>query len=266
MTPSPLPAIDEALTNAVRKRSTEFATQVRSLATTSTAVPTLQWTAADLAQHVAGLPQFWLGQHQSGPNFALPPDFAAFSDDARSHLVETGPHALADLIEREFELLTAHLTESDGQWLYGVHVAPSKLFGLAINELILHGRDLAAISGATPPTYESFEALAAADALMSTAGSFVDKEKARAQPDGIYHVRFRGGKDYTWTKKDDTLRITEGKPAKADAHLVTDPATFLLSSLGRISQLRAGLSGKMLSYGRKPWRFLGLANITVDGV
>lgn len=39
-----------------------------------------------------------------------------------------------------------------------------------------------------------------------------------------------------------------------------------MASLGRISQVRAGLSGKMITYGRKPWRFLGLGKIASDGV
>jgi hypothetical protein len=41
---------------------------------------------------------------------------------------------------------------------------------------------------------------------------------------------------------------------------------FMLSSLGRVSQVKAALSGKMVTYGRKPWRFVGLGNVVADGL
>ncbi len=70
----------------------------------------------------------------------------------------------------------------------------------------------------------------------------------------------------TWTKEGGELRISEGKPARPDAKMKADPVMFLLSSLGRVSQARAALSGKMRVSGRRPWRFLGLSKIVVDGV
>ena len=36
--------------------------------------------------------------------------------------------------------------------------------------------------------------------------------------------------------------------------------------LGRASQVTAALRGKMVGYGRKPWRLIALGNIKVDGV
>ena len=123
-----------------------------------------------------------------------------------------------------------------------------------------------AVTGVQALEHTSAEARAAVDAIMRTTPVFIDAGKARAQPDGVYHVRFKGGQSYTWTKAGPVLEVTVGKPAKADAHLVADPTMFLLSSLGRVSQVRAGLSGKMVAYGRKPWRFLGLGKIAVEGV
>ena len=102
--------------------------------------------------------------------------------------------------------------------------------------------------------------------MMLTTPSFVDEGRAGAQPDGVYHVRFRGGNDYTWTKRRGTLAIERGRPDRADARLSADPATFLLASLGRVSQVRAALSGGMIAYGLRPWRFVGLGTIAIDGV
>ena len=101
---------------------------------------------------------------------------------------------------------------------------------------------------------------------MAIAPAFVDSAKAAAQPDGIYHVKLRGGTDWTWTKSGGALHVSAGKPTKADAHLNTDPEAFILSSQGRIGQIAPALTGKSIAYGKKPWRLLGLANIVADGV
>jgi hypothetical protein len=66
--------------------------------------------------------------------------------------------------------------------------------------------------------------------------------------------------------EDGTLTVGLGKPARADCHLIADPATYLLLSLERTSQIKAALTGKMIGYGRKPWLFNRLAMAKVDGV
>ncbi len=115
-----------------------------------------------------------------------------------------------------------------------------------LNEAAMHGLDLALVTGGPVPKLDRREANAVCDATMAIAHVFVDPVKLAAQPDGVYHIKFRGGKDYTWTKRGSELIATEGKPPKADAHLNTDPAMCMLSSLGRIGQAKAALSGKPL--------------------
>lgn len=255
------------LIEAARRRTHEFADQLRGVSDTSKRVPNLEWTVADLAQHVAGMPEFWQARHADGDHFELPDDFASYSDDVRAHITETDANELADLIVSGCSSYIDDASHGDHErWIYGNRTSTSLMLGNLISELVLHGRDLASVTGAPAPTLERNEALVAADAMMITTPVFIDPEKAKAQPDGTYHVRFRGGNDYTWTKTDDQLIVTKGKPAKADAHLNTDPATFVMSALGRISQVRAGLSGKMVTYGKRPWRFLGLGTIAIDGV
>lgn len=137
---------------------------------------------------------------------------------------------------------------------------------LFLNEFIVHGQDLAAVTGAPKPTHTPAMAHRAIDGMFTTTPAFVDPDKAAAQPDGVYHLKFRGGLDYTWTKSGRELLITKGKPAKADAHLNADPIAFILSSLGRIGQIKPALTGAIVSYGKKPWRFLGLGTVLADGV
>lgn len=252
---------------AVRRRAGEFAAQLRSGVDGAASVPGMEWSVAELAQHVASLPDYWTSFDELADGFEQPDDWTEFFAKARSHIDDRDPARLADLIDGNFDEFLDWLTEGEAQaWLYGQQVDKAIFAGFALNELILHGRDLAGATGAAEPTFERREANLAADAVVSLMPVFVDPAKASAQPDGVYRVSFRDGNDYTWIKEGSTLAVEPGRPPKADADLIADQATFLLASLGRISQLRAGLSGKMISYGRRPWRFLGLGSIAVDSV
>lgn len=255
------------LNRAARRRVRQFSSQVRQLSDLDAPVPNLAWTTGDLARHVACLPSFWHSHNEAGDVFVRPADFARYSDEQRAHITESDPSRLADLIDTNFDdFLDGLSADHQHRWLYGVRTNTDNLCGLTLNETILHGRDLAAVTGATPPMFERFEANGAVEATMATAPCFVDEARAHAQPDGVYHLRFRGGNDYTWTKQGGELRIERKRPARADARLNADPATYLLASLGRIGQIQASISGKMIVYGRRPWRFLGLGTIIIDGV
>lgn len=259
------------LLDAIGKRTAEFATQLRSLpsrVSAITPVPNLEWSIADLAQHIACLPHFWGGLIAEGDRFEVPSDFVAFSAQARAHITETDPHSLADLIESEFGAFNQNLADPTvaPRVLYGQPLTAQQLGGLAVSELVIHGQDLAAVSSARAPTFMRNEANAAIAGLMAVTPAFIDPAKAAKQPDGVYHLKFEGGREYTWTKSGPTLTVEEGRPPKADAHMSADPAMFISSVQGRVSQLRVALSGKVLTYGRRPWRFIGLGNIAVDGV
>ena len=98
------------------------------------------------------------------------------------------------------------------------------------------------------------------------APAFVDPGKVAALPDGTYHLRFRGGNDYTYRVTGGRLEIEDGRNGKADAVMSAAPETFAMISLGRGNQIAAALTGKVVAYGRKPWRLLALGNIVADGV
>ena len=259
-------APDPALIDAARARVQAVTNDLRQISDGDRAVPGLDWSVTDLGQHVACLPSFWSGLDAAGSNFDRPDDFAAYSQAARAHIEETEPNDLADRIDAEFEAFITDLSADRSRWLYGIPTTATNMLGLTLNECVLHGRDLAAVTGTKPPTFEPAEANAAVAAIMVTTPVFVDAERAEAQPDGVYHLHFRGGRDYTWTKRGAELIVTDGRPARADARLNADPAAFLMASLGRIGNARVAATGAMIAYGRRPWRFLALPKLTVDGV
>lgn len=257
---------DSWLVDACRKRVDEFSAQLRGGVTGAGPVPNLEWTVAELAQHVASLPALWLDQHGQGADFVRPDDFAVFIESTRGDVTETDPALLADLIDSIFAAYLEEIQARPDRWLYGSKSTATEMCGFVLNESVLHGRDLAAVTGVAPPSFTQQEANAVVAATMSTVSFFIDPDKARAQPDGVYHMKFRGGDDYTLTKQGPGVAVSTGKPPKADAHLNADPATFVMVSLGRKNQYVAALTGGSIAYGRKPWRLLGLAEMVVDGV
>ncbi len=244
-----------------------FSDQLRTDVDGSARVPNLEWTVVDLASHLASLPGLYRLQHEAGSNYELPERFSGFADRARAHISSTDPAELADLIESEMAQFIDELGGPDDvRWQWAQESKSRHTVALLHNEFIMHGQDLAAVTGARVPRHSEEQARRIVPAMFVTTPAFVDREKALAQPDGVYHVKMRGGADYTWTKQDARLSISDGKPTKADARLNADPIMFIMSSLGRVGQVRAALSGGVVAYGRKPQRFLGLGNVISDGI
>lgn len=258
---------DHWLVIETRQALTAFTNQLRSGVDGAAKIPNLEWTVADLGAHLACLPSLYRRLHEQGTTFETPDDFATFSDATRAHITETDPAALADLIEAELGSFLDEIDDLDEpRWLYARETTAGNICAAFLSEAILHGRDLAAVTGATMPTFTRQQANAIVHAMSFITPAFIDRNKASQLPDGVYHVKFRGGNDYTWRLNAGEFSIEQGKPSKADAHLNADPAAFVMSSLGRLSDARAALTGAMFTYGRKPWRFLGLGKLAADGI
>ena len=121
-------------------------------------------------------------------------------------------------------------------------------------------------SGAEKRKLNRRQGNAIVDASMRLAPAFIDPAKVAALPEGTYHLRFRGGNDYTYRVTEGRLEIEDGRVGKADAIMSAAPEAFAMISLGRGNQVLAALTGKVIAYGRKPWRLMALGNIVADGV
>lgn len=255
----------EWLQGDVRAAAAAFADQLRTITDTGQRVPNLEWSVADLAAHLASMPEVYRDQHQLGQGFELPDDWPAFSALGRAHITATDADSLADLVVGEAEKVLS-ADDPDGlRWLYG---RPTTVFNIAaglLTELILHGQDLGRLTGHEPELTRP-QALAGLRQMMVLAPVFIDPDKAKGLA-GTYGLRFRGGSEFTYhVDGRGRLSVEEGWPDRADARLNADPAVFIASSLGRVNLMVAGLTGKIVAYGRKPWRLAQLGNAVVDGV
>ncbi|MGH1491907.1 MAG: maleylpyruvate isomerase N-terminal domain-containing protein [Acidimicrobiales bacterium] len=253
------------LQGEIRSASRSFVDQLRLIDAGSQAVPNLDWDVRELAAHVVCLPAFYKSLNESAEPMEMPAHFPDFSRSVRAHLDQHDLEALAGMLLVETESLLENLgDEGTAPWMLYLNTTVEKVGAGYLGELLLHGQDLAPLSGATV-AIEARHAHRWIAASMTLAPFFVDREVARKYP-GVYHLRFRGGEEYTMRIVDGVLSINPGRPPKPDGHMVADPVAYMLVSMGRMSQVRAGLTGKIVVYGRRPWKFFGLDKIRVDGV
>jgi uncharacterized protein (TIGR03083 family) len=172
---------------------------------------------------------------------------------------------LADRIEATTARFLAVLETADWNsrtWLVrSIEVAPSRMACHFLNELVMHGWDVAVAEGARWPIPREDASLILCGFLLPTLGelgrAMVDQEAA-AGLRATYDLRVRGGCRFALHFEDGGLTVTPGPPpAGTDCHLSVEPAAFLLVAWGRVSQWRPILRGQLLAWGRRPW--LGLA-------
>ena len=265
-------AVDwEWLCGEVRDAAAAFVSQLRTVEATeragATPVPNLEWNVAELTAHIISLPDVYRAQNSLPEPFTPPDSWADFSRAARAHITSIDLSELSNQLLTELDRFLEELgPDGSTPWtLYGQATTAGNLAAGILSELLLHGMDLSAITGTTV-TMTNEQALAIIPASMALVPAFLDPERI-LRCVGVYHMSFRGGDHYHFVVTEDgTLTVGLGKPARADCHLIADPATYLLLSLERTSQVKAALTGKMIGYGRKPWLFNRLAMAKVDGV
>lgn len=183
---------------------------------------------------------------------------------------ERDPHRLADRIDSGVARLLAVVRESghdDGRaWIVqGVEFNLSSLLCHALNELWVHGRDIALADGQKWPIPRADAALTVDGFLVAAIGglgrAMVDQQRARGVR-ATYDIRVRGGGRAVWRFDDGDLTVTPGPPTgPVDCHLSVDPEAFLLVAWGRLRQGGPIAKGQLFAWGRKPWLGLKLRSM-----
>lgn len=157
--------------------------------------------------------------------------------------------------------------EDDGArpWVVeGVEAPLSLLTCQMLNELVVHGWDIAKADGAPWPIERRHAALVLTGFVfpsMDNLGrTMVDQEKG-AGVRVTYDVRLRGGGRAVLRFDDGDLTVEAEPSGPVDCHLSVDPVAFMLVGWGRIKQGPAILRGQLFAWGRKPWLGLKLRSL-----
>jgi len=177
--------------------------------------------------------------------------------------------AIATRIDASVAALLTVLRDTDGnpsrQWLIeGVELPLSSVACHALNELVVHGADIAEADGAPWPVDRAHAALVLRGFLFpvlgALGGAMVHQDEARGLT-ATFHIRLRGGGGAYLRFDDGLLAVSDAPPGPVDCHLSVDPLAFLMVAWGRTGQWPPILKGQLLAYGRKPWLGLQLRSL-----
>lgn len=162
-------------------------------------------------------------------------------------------------------VMASSTENAERKWLVsGLGTSLSSLTCHALNELVVHGRDLAVAEHRQWPVNGAYAALVVEGFLFPALGmlgrSMVDEEGAKGVK-ACLEIKVRGGGRAYFNFDHGDMTITAQSSGRVDCHLSVDPTAFLLVAWGRISQWKAIPKGQLLAWGRKPWLALKLRSM-----
>jgi uncharacterized protein (TIGR03083 family) len=223
-------------------------------------IPDMEWTVAEAAAHIVAGTKQYTAYFQGEPSAVTDP--SQVPPENAKHLAaypERDPAKIAADLGPAYDALLAAYNDlgPDGYvaWQMGSKVGADDILGLLLGELVVHGDDIARGLG-KPRDIDAEDARQVLGAALAVAPLYVDPEKS-AGLNGVIRAKLRGGTTVGLTWKDGELIVGDA-PAKADCTISADPVAFLLTSFGRGSKWKPILTGKVVSYGRRPLLALSL--------
>jgi hypothetical protein len=225
------------------------------------------WTLPDVACHVSHVIDKDTDalRRRDLPDVALSPaDVAVMTNSMLAEDPERDLAKLADRIDSlgaAFLELRADPPREPVTWIGGTQLPSSAVACHLLEEVLVHGHDAAAAAH-TQWRIEPEHAVlaitgAAVPIIAASPQSFVrpgvdPSVRARVQ------VRLRGFNRFTLALGDGLHAELPPLDSRADAFLSADPSSLLLVMLGRQSQWRPILRGKLMAWGRRPQALLTL--------
>ena len=253
-----------AARRAVAQAAPRLTSMLRS-ATKSDGPALGEWDVTQLALHVSHVVDAVTAMTRGGGN--LIGDIAELPTLQRIMVEGDGRRPLPQIADRidasvagfleAMEAASATGDTSHSWLIQGTEMPLSTLTCQVLNELTVHGRDLAVALGSPWPIDRAHAALILQGFLfpaLDTLGrAMVVQEKAG---NARFEVRLRGDGRAWFAFSAGDLSVEPSPKGPVDCHLSVDPEAFLLGAWGRIDQWSAMPKGKLLAWGKKPW--LGL--------
>jgi hypothetical protein len=175
---------------------------------------------------------------------------------------ERNPSVLAGRIEARAEEYLSECVGADPTaprpWLtQGTTVHQSTLTYHLLNETIMHGGDIAHAAGRPWPIKPAHAAMVFGRFMVPVLQALDPRTMVQAERAAglraTYELRIRGGDRFHAIFNDGVLRIEDPSPRKVDCYISADPVAMLMVVWNRQSRWSAIATGKLLSWGRKPW-------------
>ncbi|MGC4866290.1 maleylpyruvate isomerase N-terminal domain-containing protein [Micromonospora sp. DT53] len=244
------------------------------------ALATARWSIVDTAAHVVAIAAMYTSIVRPGaaPSALSVPaighqlqattmdNVSDLNDVVMRHFTERDPEMLTQRLRAEVDQILGATENVDPAtpvpWLGGSRPPVAAVLAHLLNELLIHGWDIARVARlpwSIPPRDAAlYFDLFLVGLLTSDQGRLLDSaEPVRA---GRIAVEFRSAYTSTRTLVLRDGRVSVDEPGRdVDVRVSFDPPTLNLMMFGRISRSRAILTRKIAIGGRRPWllpRFL----------
>jgi hypothetical protein len=261
----------DAVRESVRTTAGRFCELVSSIPDPGTRA-TVKWSVADMTAHVTTVAFLNTMLLQAA---TIPFDMPGLTEAIAATTVE-GVHGLNDQVlsyftERDAGRLTgmlhdhvdlmltaarSHDPAETFSWLGGARLPLAGMFAHMVNELLIHGNDIARavkVPWAMPPEDAAlFFDLFYVGLVGGNTGRLLDGSKRPLKRP--IAVEFRSGYTIpvTFVVRNGQAAIEPAGPP-VDATVRFDPATLNMMMFGRISKVQAVLTRKIVIGGRRPW-------------
>jgi uncharacterized protein (TIGR03083 family) len=259
-----------AVRGVVEAVGDEFADLLLSVP--SQAMATADWTVADAAAHVVFISGSYVAMlRASGDGPAIPALENVINETTVDTVADFNEMALRDFGERDTRALTQRLRDDIAEmlrvskdldpgrpidWLGGSQVPVAGVLAHLINEMQIHGRDIARATGArwrvSPADAALFFELFLLGVTSYGYGRLLDWDRPERKGRIAVEFRSRYTEPAAMVLTDGHVTVEEPR-RNVDVTLFFDPITLNLVLFGRVSRLRAALSGRMVVWGRRPW-------------
>ena len=235
----------------MRAMARRFAHLLRAVGDGGTPVPGMRWTVSEIGAHVV---QSAVNARDAvegrGSAYAGVGFDAGIDENLVAALPERDPARLADLVERSYLALAESLTGCPESMPCGVieDLTPSGVRGILALDFMLHGSQIAGARG----RHFDFPG----EAMRRCAALVLPTLARRGEAGDLsatFSLRLRGAEPLLFGWDRGRAWVDDGFPHRVDCHIVAEPRAFLLQGIGLVPLWKLVLSGRMLSYGRRPW-------------
>lgn len=255
---------DLTSTRAAIRATGDRLVRLLSRAPEASATAVGDWTIGDLAIHLTDVyehyPLYLRGEAEL---FDDPLDVTAHNAAAvaagQGLTLEEAARRIGAALEEVDDLFGTRRPGEPVPWHGGTEISPSAFGAVIGSEAVVHGYDIASAEDAYVPGDRSHAGVIMANALHLLP-LYLDREAA-AGVTATFDMRFHGGERRLLVLRDAALEVKQEGPERPDCVVLADPETFLLVGYNRIGQWRPALTGKILTWGRKPWLALKLPQL-----
>lgn len=269
---SPLPVDAARALTRVNEAAGRVADAIRAIPDPHAPTRGLQWTLGETATHLCTTIRLYMDclEGRIAPEPRLVADLPSFVERMNHERLEAfperGPAVLAERLLQDVARFLQILNARDPSVPvvfpagYSIDGATQACFALA--ELLVHGRDITrSLRRAWPITPD--DAALVVSGVIAVLPLSVDPARI-GRTRATIQVRLRGNGCYAMQLDRGKLRVTPCD-ARADLYVSMDPVTALLAGYGRLPSIIPALTGKAVTWGRKPWLALGLPRMFRTG-